>query len=130
MDKGKPGSGQPEQSGLLGGLVNKLQEGLWATVETLRQSHAQRLAAIVESSDDSIRSVDLEGTIATWNGGAQKLLGYAADEIAGKPVTILTPENREGEEIEIMERTRRGELIGHYKTQRRRKDGIIVDVSL
>src|SRR5215467_8507431 len=118
VDKGNPKSGEPERSGLLGDLANKLQEGLWATVEALRQSHAQRLAAIVESSDDSIISVDLEGTIATWNGGAQKMLGYAADEIVARPVTILMPKDREGEEIEIMERIRRSELIGHYKTQR------------
>src|SRR5215470_3758092 len=130
VDKGNPKSGEPERSGLLGDLANKLQEGLWATVEALRQSHAQRLAAIVESSDDAIISVDLEGRIATCNEGVQKLLGYYAEEIVGKPVSILIPKDREGEDSEIMERIRRGELIGHYKTQRRRKDGTIVDVSL
>ena len=130
VDKGTPKSGEPERSGLLGDLANKLQEGLWATVEALRQSHAQRRAAIVESSDDAIISVDLEGRIATSNDGGQKLLGYSAEEIVGKPVAIFIPKDREGEDSEIMERIRRGELIGHYKTQRRRKDGTIVDVSL
>jgi len=61
VDKGTPKSGEPERSSLLGDLANKLQEGLWATVEALKQSHAQRLAAIVESLDDAIISVDLEG---------------------------------------------------------------------
>jgi len=130
VDKGNPESGQPERSGLLGDLANKLQEGLWATVEALRQSDPQRLAAIVESSDDGIISFDLEGRIATWNGGAQRLLGYSAEEMVGKPLAILVPKDREREEIENMERVRRGELVGHYKTQRRRKDGTIVDVSL
>ena len=93
-----------------------------ATRSALRQSSS--------SSDDAILSVDLDGVIATWNGGAQRLFGYEADEIIGKPVTMLIPADREGEELELLGRLRRGEQVDHYKTERRRKDGKIVEVSL
>jgi PAS domain S-box-containing protein len=88
------------------------------------------LAAIVESSDDGIISIDLDGVIGTWNGGAVRLYGYAADEIVGQSITILVPADRSNEERAILERIRRGERVGHYETVRRRKDGTLVDVSL
>lgn len=91
---------------------------------------AQRLAAIVESSDDAIISKDLSGIIRTWNTGAERLFGYVADEVIGKPVLILIPPERHDEEPEILERLGRGERIDHYETVRRRKDGTLVDVSL
>jgi PAS domain S-box-containing protein len=103
---------------------------LRATLETLGQSHAQRLAAIVESSDDAILSVDLEGMIATWNAAAERLFGYKAAEVIGKPVTILIPTHKEGEEVELLARIRRGEKIDHYRTQRCRKDRSLLEVSL
>ena len=123
-------SPEPERLGLFGGLATKLQEGLRATIDTLTGSHAQRLAAIVESSDDAIISVDLDGTIATWNEGAQRLLGYSAEDIIGKPVSMLIPPGRSGEEVEILQRIRRGERTEHYRTTRRRNDGTEVQVSL
>jgi len=91
---------------------------------------AAQLAAIVESSGDAIMSKDLRGIITSWNGGAQKLFGYAADEVIGKPVTILFPEERLDEERRILERLNRGERIEHYDTVRRRKDGREIAVSL
>jgi PAS domain S-box-containing protein len=96
----------------------------------LGQSDAQRLAAIVESSADAILSVDLDGIIATWNRGAEKLLGYTGDEVIGKPVTMLIPVNRQGEEPAILERIGRGERIQEFETERLRKDGSPVAVSL
>jgi len=111
-------------------LATKLQDGVRATIETLGRSHAQRLAAIVESSDDAIISIDLDGTIATWNDGARRLLGYAAEDVIGKSVSILIPPDREGEEIEILARIRRGERTEHYRTVRRRNDGALVQISL
>lgn len=91
---------------------------------------AQRLAAIVESSDDAIVSKDLNGVIVSWNNGAQRLFGYAANEVVGKHISILIPADRLNEEPTIIERIRRGERVDHYETVRRRKDGSFVDVSL
>ncbi len=88
------------------------------------------LAAVVESSDDAIISKDLDGIIATFNGGAERFFGYKAEEVVGKPVTILMPPDRRHEEREILARIRRGERIHHFETVRRRKDGTLVDVSL
>jgi PAS domain S-box-containing protein len=130
LDKQGSNSGASEQPGILGGLVQRLQEGVRATIIALRQSHAQRLAAVVESSDDAILSLDLDGTIATWNGGAEKLFGYGAEEIVGRSVTILIPDDRAGEEPAILERVGRGERVQQYETVRLRKDGRAVPISL
>jgi len=117
-------------TGLLSGLANKLQERLWATIEALSQSQAQRLAAIVESSDDAIVSVDLDGNIATWNGGAQRLFGYSPGDVIGRPVSLLIPPERQSEGAHLLDRIRRGDRTDHLRTQRLRSDGSIVDVSL
>ncbi|HUD89055.1 MAG TPA: PAS domain S-box protein [Xanthobacteraceae bacterium] len=96
-----------------------------------RAEHAShRLAAIVESSEDAIISKDLNGVIATWNRGAERLFGYLAPEVVGKPITILIPDEHRDEETRILERVRRGERIEHYETMRRRKDGTMVSISL
>jgi PAS domain S-box-containing protein len=88
------------------------------------------LAAVVDSSDDAILSKDLNGIIATFNRGAERLFGYRAEEVVGKPVTILIPPDRQHEEPEILARIRRGERIDHYETVRHRKDRTLVDISL
>ncbi len=89
-----------------------------------------RVAAIVECSDDAIITKNLDGVIETWNRGAEKLFGYTAEEAVGRPVTMLMPPERVGEEPVILERIRRGEHIDHYESVRRRKDGRLLDVSL
>jgi PAS domain S-box-containing protein len=86
------------------------------------------LASIIESSDDAIVSKDLNGIIGSWNRGAERIFGYTADEVVGKPVTILIPEHLHDEEAMILARIRRGERIEHYETVRRRKDGYLVDI--
>lgn len=91
---------------------------------------ADRLAAIVASSDDAIISKDLNGTIVTWNNGAERIFGYAAEEAIGKSISILIPPDRENEEPFIIERIRRGERVEHYDTIRVRKDGNLVHISL
>ena len=88
------------------------------------------LAAIVEFSDDAIISKNLDGIIMTWNRGAERLFGYTADEVIGRPVTMLMPPERVDEEPGILARIRRGEPIDHYETVRRRKDGSLLDISL
>jgi PAS domain S-box-containing protein len=100
-------------------------------MERLRAEEArQRLATIVETSDDAIISKNLEGVILTWNAGAERIFGYTADEVIGKPVTVLMPANRVDEEPGILARLRRGERIDHYQTVRQRKDGTLIDISL
>jgi PAS domain S-box-containing protein len=89
-----------------------------------------RLAAIVASSDDAIISKTLEGIIVTWNEGASRIFGYTADEVIGKPVTVLIPADRQDEEPAILKRLRAGERVDHFETVRVRKDGTLVDISL
>jgi PAS domain S-box-containing protein len=88
------------------------------------------LSAIVESSDDAIISKDLNGVIRSWNGGAQRLFGYTAEEVIGKPITILIPPDRLEEETDILSRLQRGERVDHFETLRRTKDGRILSISL
>ena len=90
----------------------------------------ERLAAIVESSDDAIISKDLDGFITSWNRGAEKLFGYTADEVVGTHISGLAPPDVVDEIPEILARLRRGESIDHYETKRRTKDGRILTVSL
>ena len=68
--------------------------------------------------------------ITSWNGGAQRLFGYTAEEAVGRSVTLIIPTDRHGEEPVILERVRRGERIDHYETIRQRKDGSLVDISI
>ena len=100
------------------------------TERRARGRASRRLAAVVESSDDAIISKTLEGIITTWNAGAQRIFGYVADEVVGKPVSILMPPDRVDEEPGILDRLKRGERIDHYETVRMRKDGQRLDISL
>ena len=96
----------------------------------LADERSHWLGAIVESSDDAIVSKSLDGIIASWNEGAQRVFGYPAEEAIGRPITILIPEDRQDEETEILRRIRRGERIDHFETIRRRKDGTLIVISL
>jgi PAS domain S-box-containing protein len=95
-------------------------------VEALRN----RMAAIVESSDDAILSKDHDLIIRSWNAGAERHYGYTSEEAIGQPIEILIPEERQGEEVFLFERVLRDERVEHYETQRIRKDGTRIDVSL
>ncbi|MBV9997682.1 MAG: PAS domain S-box protein [Verrucomicrobia bacterium] len=93
--------------------------------------HARgQLAAIVEASDDAIVSKTLDGTIRSWNRGAERLFGYRPDEVIVQSILLLIPPDRRGEEAQILARLRGGERIEHYETVRRRHDGSLVPVSL
>jgi PAS domain S-box-containing protein len=116
-----------DASGKLVGAVNMLVD----LTEPMRaEQAAQRLVAIVESSDDAIVGKSLDGVIFSWNGAAERLFGYRAEEIIGKSVTLLIPPHSHNEEPGILDRIRRGERIEHYETVRRRKDGSLVHISL
>jgi PAS domain S-box-containing protein len=116
-----------DSSGAVTGAVNMLVD---ITERKRAEALAERLAAIVQSSDDAIISKDRDGIIASWNRGAQRLFGYASEEIVGKSVMTLIPSERHLEEAEILDRIRAGEHIEHYETLRQRKDGSRVWVSL
>ncbi len=90
----------------------------------------ERLSLIVDSSDDAIISKTLNGTITAWNRGAEKVFGYPAAEMVGKPMLGLMPPERIGEESDILGRIRRGESVEHFETVRIRKDGTAIDVSV
>jgi PAS domain S-box-containing protein len=83
----------------------------------------QRLAAIVESSEDAIVAKDLNGFITSWNPGAQRLFGYTAAEVIGKPISIIMPDDHKADMTAILDRIRRGERIEHFETVRVGKDG-------
>jgi PAS domain S-box-containing protein len=89
-----------------------------------------RLASIVESSEDAIISKDDLGFVTSWNKGAEKLFGYAPDEMIGQSITQLLPEDRHGEEQEILKRIKQGETVDHIETVRKTKTGQLIDVSL
>jgi PAS domain S-box-containing protein len=89
-----------------------------------------QLAAIVESSDDAIIGKDLDGIIRSWNRGAERLYGYRAEEVIGKPISFLIPPDHPNELPAILERLKHGERIEHYETVRVCKDGRRLDVSL
>jgi PAS domain S-box-containing protein len=123
-----------DASGALVGAVNTLVDitERYQAEQRIREGEVRYrgLAAIVESSDDAILTKDLNGVITSWNHGATRLFGYAAEEAIGKPVTILIPAELRDEEPTILTRIRRGERIDHYETIRQRKDGSTVDISL
>jgi len=88
------------------------------------------LSAIVNSSDDAIISKDLNSTITSWNEAAQRIFGYTAAEVIGRPIWMLFPPDRIDEETHILEKIRRGERVEHFETVRMRKDGTLVEISI
>jgi PAS domain S-box-containing protein len=111
-------------------LVATLRQHELAEQAQKAEMVSSKFAAIVESSHDAIISKGMDSSIISWNRGAERLFGYSADEVIGKPVALLIPAQHADEEPGILERIRRGESIDHYETVRQRKDGSLVDVSL
>jgi PAS domain S-box-containing protein len=116
-----------DSAGNIVGAVNCFQD---ITERKRGEEVALRLAAIIESSDDAIVGTDLDGIVMTWNSGAERIFGYLAEEIIGKPITILIPSDRQKEEEAILERIRFGQRIEHYETVRQCKHGGLIDISL
>jgi PAS domain S-box-containing protein len=120
---------------LIGIVENGFLRRAWGTQRDITERKEierskAHLAAIVESSDDAIISKDLDGTITSWNKGAEKIFGYRAEEVIGKSIAILLPPHLLNEETEILEKIKKDESVEHYETIRRRKDGSFVTISL
>src|SRR6202049_1534363 len=116
-----------DKDGAIVGVVNFFHD---ITERMQAERTTGLLAAIVNSSDDAVISKNLDGTITTWNKGAERIFGYSAEEAIGHQITILIPPDRLDEEVTILERLKRGERVDHYETVRLRKDGIRLDISL
>lgn len=94
------------------------------------QDVERRLAAIIASSNDAILGIDLGMKITSWNTGAERLYGYTADEVIGRSVLVLVPEDRQGEEPAILRQVSAGLKVEPYETARLHKDGRSVPVLL
>jgi PAS domain S-box-containing protein len=113
--------GKPYQ---IGGIARDITE------REASEATRKRLAAVVESSDDAIITLDLKGVIQTWNAGAQRIFQYSVEEAVGKPVSFLRPPEAEDDEAVFRRYIRRGRRIDHYESRRVRKDGRIIDISI
>jgi PAS domain S-box-containing protein len=89
-----------------------------------------RLAAIVESSEDAIIGKDDKGIVTSWNLGAEKVFGYSSEKMVGQSIKRLLPDDRAHEEEEILARIKRGEIVDHIETMRKKKNGQFINVSL
>src|SRR4051812_3944385 len=90
----------------------------------------RHLAAIVRDSDDAIIGKTMDGTITSWNRGAQRIYGYTAEEAVGRTIAFLIPPDREDELPKILQKLTDGESLNHYDTLRVTKDGRLVNISL
>ncbi|PYM14337.1 MAG: PAS domain S-box protein, partial [Verrucomicrobia bacterium] len=106
------------------------QSGFADAERKLAEEARNQLAAIVESSEDAIIGNALDGTILSWNTAAQRIFGYCAEEIVGRPITVLVPPEFLDEEKDILETLKRGKKVRRARAVRLRKDGSRVDVSL
>ncbi|MDE3010811.1 MAG: EAL domain-containing protein [Pseudomonadota bacterium] len=86
--------------------------------------------AVISNSDDAIVAKSVDGIILSWNRGAERIFGYCADEMVGQPITLLFPSERLHEEDRLISMIQAGEIVSHFETQRVRKDGTLVDVSV
>jgi PAS domain S-box-containing protein len=120
-------SGAPQGTG--GGEPNAPK---LATLEPkeLSKQESSILRSIIESSHDAIVTKNLKGIVTTWNESASRLFGYAAEEMIGKPISLIIPADRQDEETEILSRISRGDRVDHFETVRQRKDGSLIDISL
>ena len=118
------------QGATIGGIRTLISIVRDITKRKRAEEASAQLAAIVESSDDAIIAKDRNGVILNWNAGAERLFGYRAAEIAGRPITLLIPPEQQEEELLLLHRILAGERIDHFETVRLSKDGRRIDVSV
>jgi PAS domain S-box-containing protein len=116
-----------DEDGVLQGAVLVFRD---ITARRKAELTQRLLAAIVESSDDAIISKDVNGIVTSWNKAAERIFGYSAAEMIGKPINVIAAPDRIDEMPAILERIKRGERIDHYETVRKAEDGRLVTVSL
>lgn len=111
---------------------NELQKRISEQESLLKQFHAgnEHYRAIIESSDDGIISKDLDGIVTSWNQGAERIFGFTATEMIGKPIRSLIPEEMLHQEDTILARIKRGERVVHFETERLHRSGARIPVSL
>lgn len=100
------------------------------TARRRSQMNQRLLASIVNSSDDAIIAKDLNGIVTSWNKSAERIFGYTAEEMIGRPIAIIAAPDRRDEMPRILERVRSGERVDHYETVRKAKDGRLINISL
>jgi PAS domain S-box-containing protein len=116
---------------IVGGRLHRMWGSQRDVTDRKQAQRAQAyLAAIVDSADDAIIAKDLNGIIQSCNAAAERVFGYSSAELVGRPVRILIPQDRQGEEDDILARLRRGERVEHFETVRVRRDGRLIDVAL
>jgi PAS domain S-box-containing protein len=113
-----------------GKIIGGINMLLDITDRKLNEQSSNLLAAIVDSSDDAIISKNLDGIVTSWNKSAERMFGYSAGEAIGRHITLIIPQERLNEEVDILSRLRRGQRVDHFQTIRRRKNGELVDLSL
>jgi PAS domain S-box-containing protein len=116
-----------DENGNMVGATNMLMD---VTESRLAENQKAMLAAIIHSSSDAIISKTLNSIITSWNQAAEKMFGYTAEEMIGQSIFKLIPPDRTGEESEILEKIKKGELVDHYETKRLTKDRKLIDISL
>lgn len=111
-----------------------MSQAVAISVDIGERRHAQQiekhLASMIASSNDAIMGIDLDMKITSWNAAAEKLYGYSQDEVVGRSVLMLVPDGRQEEEPRILTEVKAGRFVEPYETQRRRKDGRLVEVLL
>jgi len=131
--------GKGENRYFLNNFVGIIENGkllrAWGSQRDITQTKTEelarsRLVAIVESSEDAIIGLDLSRRVISWNRAAERIYGYSAEEILGKPIAEVIPEERSTEEEHVFARVASGEIVDHYETTRLSGDGRLVDVSL
>ena len=122
-------TGHPVRN-ISGDLLEYVGTSMDVTERKRGEQATRLLAAVVESSHDAIVSKNLDGIITSWNTGAERLFGYAAEEAIGQNITLIIPPDRRDEERAIVEQLTRDERVDHFETVRMRKDGSLLDVAL